>query len=137
MGKNAVETDLFHHHQIIVLLAFLHEDVLSVDEVVGSHHFVEGDLVLVDAHAVTLDHLTGLTLGGEDLRVDGHEIDDGDARFEVGTVDMLLGNAFKDVEEGLFVEFHQGVFGSLSEEDVEASMAASRASWEWTITVTS
>ena len=118
MGKKAAETHLFHHHQVVVLLAFLNEDVLPIDEIIGIHHLVESDLVLVDAHTIALHHLTSFALGGEDLGVDGHEIHNRDAGFKIGTVDMLLRNAFENLEEGLLVELHQSILSGLAKEDV-------------------
>ena len=117
MVKKAVEV-LFHHDQVIVLLAFLHQDVLAVNEIVLAHHLVKGDLVLVDTHAVALHHLARLALRGEDLRVDRHEIHNRDAGFQGFEADLLLRNAVKHIEEGLLVELHEGILGGFAKKDV-------------------
>ena len=54
-----------YRDQVIVFLATLYEQILAVDEVLGCDRTVEGrELLLVKAHAVALDELAHLTLGG-------------------------------------------------------------------------
>lgn len=53
---------LFYSDEIIVLLALLYEQVLTVDEVVACDDLVEGgEFLLVEAHAVAFGHLAHLT----------------------------------------------------------------------------
>ena len=93
MAALQIHFELFHHNKIVVLLALLHKDILAVDEVGWGHHLVQSDLFLVDTHAVGLGHLAGFALRGEDLRVDGHKVNDRDAGFEVTLDKVKIGRA--------------------------------------------
>lgn len=55
-----------HSDEIIVLLSALHEQILAVYEVFGSHDTVERrQLFLVERHSSALNELTHLTLACE------------------------------------------------------------------------
>ena len=52
----------FYGDEIMVLLALLYEQILTVDEVVACDDLVEGgEFLLVEAHAVAFGHLAHLT----------------------------------------------------------------------------
>ena len=110
--------ELFYHHKIIVLLTLLYEDVFAIDQVSGSHHLVQGDLFLVDTHAVSLRHFASLVLRWEDLRVGSHKIYNRDTDFEVSARNMLLRNTIENIEESLLVKFLQTLFGGFAKENV-------------------
>ena len=116
-GEGAEEF-LFHRDEEIVLLAFLQEEVLAIDEVVGGDHLVEcRQLLFVEAHAAAFDELAHLTLGGEDVPAIGTEKVDS-LSTELGLREVVVRHILEDIVECCLVEPCQLVFGSLSEEDV-------------------
>ena len=68
-----------------ILLAFLDQDVLAVEEVgVVQYQVGVGDFLLVDGNGVFLDAAATFALGGETFGFFCQEVEDADAIFEFG-----------------------------------------------------
>mgnify|MGYP003181637232 CR=1 FL=1 len=113
--------ELLHCDEVIVLLATLDEQVLAVDEIFGRDGLVEGGkFLLVQAHAITLDHLSHLALAGEDVPTVLAEQVDG-FLSELILAEFVVRHILEDIHERSLVELSELVFGSLAEEDVAGS----------------
>ena len=68
-----------------ILLAFLDQDVLAVEEVcVVQYQVGVGDFLLVDGDSVFLDGTATFALGGETFGFVCQEVEDADAIFQFG-----------------------------------------------------
>ena len=86
-------------YNVIILLAFLHQDVMAVHHQVGGHHQIFLDFVLVDGDAIILEHTAGLTFGGKDVGVFRQEIHHTATVLYDRLGNLHLRNALKDREE--------------------------------------
>ena len=99
----------------VVLLSFLGEDVLSVHDVLlGDLMLDVSHLVLVDAHAVALNHLPGLSLGWEHLGLHGEEVKY--VARKVRFLNIEGRHAAEHGEERLLVQFPQLVGSRVAEQ---------------------
>jgi hypothetical protein len=110
-----------HGDEVIVLLAALYEQILAVDEIFGSDGLVEGgQLLLVQAYAIALDHLAHLALAGEDVpTVLTEQVDGLLAELILG--ELVVRHILEDVHESSLVKLSELVLSSLAEEDVAGS----------------
>ena len=76
---------LFRLQDEPILLAFLNQDVLAVEEGgVVQYQVGVGDFLLVDGNGVFLDAAATFALGGETLGTFCQEVEDADAIFQFG-----------------------------------------------------
>lgn len=116
-------TQLLHCDEVIVLLATLHEQILAVDEVVGSNHLVErAELLLVERYAATLHELAHLALRVEDLHVVACE-EVYSRLSELILRQLEMGYAFEDREQCSLIELLESLLCALAEEDVRSLLS--------------
>ena len=107
---------LFEFKDVVILLAFLDQHIFAVYQMVLTEGSVDvGELFLVDAQAVCLDHLPGLALGREHLGVHSQKVQDRSRELVLRQGELR--HPVKHCQEGSLVQVLESFPGCLAEED--------------------
>ena len=95
------------------------KDVFAIQEVgAGDYRVLAVYFLFVDADGFGLEGTACLAFGGQDGCLYCQEVHNIDARLQVGSRDIKLGNTFKDREEGILVNLPESIRCGIAEEDL-------------------